>query len=142
MGCISFGQDGIAQNLDFMNSLPLGSLQADSPLDPPTISSSTSASVTTPSSQSETSPTISTVSTIPNSRKRSSAEVDPEAARENKRMRNTLAARKYRQKGRDRIAELEKALEEVTKERDEMKLRLAGMEGEMKVLRELAGKKG
>ncbi|KAM4055812.1 leucine zipper domain-containing protein [Hirsutella rhossiliensis] len=59
---------------------------------------------------------------------------DDAAAR---RRRNTLAARKYRQRRLDRIAELERALGEVTGERDELRLRLARREAEVEALREM-----
>lgn len=54
-----------------------------------------------------------------------------------KRQRNTIAARKYRQKRLDRIQELEDALKAVTGERDELKLRLARQEAETAALREM-----
>lgn len=54
-----------------------------------------------------------------------------------KRQRNTMAARKYRQKRLDRIADLERALEETATERDELKLRLARKEAEVDALREM-----
>lgn len=52
-----------------------------------------------------------------------------------KRHRNTLAARKYRQKRLDRIKELEDALEEVTGERDELRIKLARQEAENEALK-------
>ncbi|KAF3343335.1 hypothetical protein VdG2_08485 [Verticillium dahliae VDG2] len=52
-----------------------------------------------------------------------------------RRQRNTIAARKYRQKKVDRIEELEKALEETIRERDELRLRLARQEAETKALK-------
>lgn len=54
-----------------------------------------------------------------------------------KRQRNTIAARKYRQKRLDRIQELEDALKAVTGERDDLKLRLARQEAETAALREM-----
>ena len=54
-----------------------------------------------------------------------------------KRHRNTLAARKYRQKRLDRIAELEMALDAMTRERDELRLRLARQEAETSTLKEM-----
>lgn len=54
-----------------------------------------------------------------------------------KRQRNTIAARKYRQKRLDRIQELEDALESVTRERDDLKLRLARQEAETAALKEM-----
>lgn len=59
-----------------------------------------------------------------------------------KRQRNTLAARRYRQKRLDRISDLEKALSDVSGERDDLKLQLARREAEVSALREmLAAKK-
>lgn len=54
-----------------------------------------------------------------------------------KRKRNTIAARKYRQKRLDRIKELEDALEGMTRERDDLRLRLARQEAETAALREM-----
>ncbi len=54
-----------------------------------------------------------------------------------KRERNTLAARKHRQKRLDRISDLEKALRSMTQERDELRLHLAGQEAENRALREV-----
>jgi hypothetical protein len=58
-----------------------------------------------------------------------------------KRQRNTLAARKYRQKRLDRISDLEKALSDMTGERDDLKLQLARREAEVEALREMLAKK-
>ncbi|KAL7945021.1 basic-leucine zipper transcription factor [Trichoderma barbatum] len=58
-----------------------------------------------------------------------------------KRQRNTMAARKYRQKRLDRIADLERALSDMTGERDDLKLKLARREAEVEALREVLGKK-
>ncbi|KAL7904598.1 basic-leucine zipper transcription factor [Trichoderma velutinum] len=58
-----------------------------------------------------------------------------------KRQRNTMAARKYRQKRLDRIADLERALSDMTGERDELKLKLARREAEVEALREVLGRK-
>ncbi|TQN65297.1 hypothetical protein CSHISOI_10139 [Colletotrichum shisoi] len=57
-----------------------------------------------------------------------------------RRQRNTIAARRYRQKGRDRIAELESALRVVEEERDRLKLELARKETEVDALREVLRK--
>lgn len=54
-----------------------------------------------------------------------------------KRQRNTIAARKYRQKRLDRIKELEDALEGMTRERDDLRLKLARQEAETAALREM-----
>lgn len=58
-----------------------------------------------------------------------------------KRQRNTMAARKYRQKRLDLISDLEKALEEMTAERNELKLQLARKDAEAGALREMLAKK-
>lgn len=73
-----------------------------------------------------------------------SAEADPDdedAQVAIKRQRNTLAARKYRQKRVDRIVDLENALEEVKGERDGLKLQLARREAEVEALREMLSRK-
>lgn len=54
-----------------------------------------------------------------------------------KRQRNTIAARKYRQKRLDRVTELEEALDRMTRERDDLKLRLARQEAETAALKEM-----
>lgn len=104
---------------------------------------------TTNKSPSSTSiPGISTFSLHPSpastssSRKRkSSSDEDEDSAVTLKRQRNTLAARKYRQKRLDRISELEEALAAMKNERDDMRLQLARREAEVDALREMLGKK-
>lgn len=54
-----------------------------------------------------------------------------------KRQRNTIAARKYRQKRLDRVKELEDALESMTQDRDNLRLRLARQEAETAALKEM-----
>ncbi|KAK4169774.1 hypothetical protein QBC43DRAFT_351897 [Cladorrhinum sp. PSN259] len=54
-----------------------------------------------------------------------------------KRQRNNLAAKRYRQKKVDRIEELEGEVKEVSKERDELKLDVARKDAEIKALREM-----
>ncbi|KAK1727127.1 hypothetical protein CaCOL14_006995 [Colletotrichum acutatum] len=66
--------------------------------------------------------------------------IDEDNANAIKRQRNTVAARRYRQKGRDRIAELESALKGVEEERDKLKLQLARKEAEVDALREIMKK--
>ncbi|KAL7926980.1 hypothetical protein ACQKWADRAFT_308905 [Trichoderma austrokoningii] len=58
-----------------------------------------------------------------------------------RRHRNTMAARKYRQKRLDQVADLERALSDVTSERDDLKLKLARREAEVEALREILGKR-
>ncbi|KAI6857290.1 hypothetical protein KC338_g8139 [Hortaea werneckii] len=57
--------------------------------------------------------------------------------RNRKRQRNTEAARRYRQRKVDRTAELEEALAAVSRERDELRLKLARSEAEAEVLRRM-----
>lgn len=59
-----------------------------------------------------------------------------------KRQRNTLAARKYRQKRIDRIAELEDAVNKLKAEKDELRIKLARQEAETAALREMLRAKG
>lgn len=75
--------------------------------------------------------------TLPRREKEKEKEVaeDPDVVL--KRQRNTIAARKYRQKRLDRIKELEDALEAMTQERDELRLNLARQEAETAALREM-----
>ena len=58
-----------------------------------------------------------------------------------KRQRNTEAARRYRQRKVDRVTELEEALQAMTRERDELRLKLARSEAEADVLRGMVGRK-
>ncbi|KAI5460346.1 hypothetical protein BGZ63DRAFT_454644 [Mariannaea sp. PMI_226] len=74
-------------------------------------------------------------------RKSPSSPEDEIVARDIKRQRNTMAARKYRQKRLDRVAELEKALADMTNDRDGLRLRLARKEAEVDALREMLGSK-
>lgn len=54
-----------------------------------------------------------------------------------KRQRNSLAARKYRQKKLDRISELEVEVGQLTGERDALRIQLARQEAETAALREM-----
>jgi len=58
-----------------------------------------------------------------------------------KRRRNNKAAAKYRQKKVDRIDDLEKALDEVSKERDALKLQLARRDAEVELLNRMLSEK-
>lgn len=69
----------------------------------------------------------------PKKRKASDPEEDPDVIL--KRQRNNIAARKYRQKRIDRIDELEAEVEEIKKERDDLRLRLARQEAETAALK-------
>ncbi|KPM37229.1 hypothetical protein AK830_g9330 [Neonectria ditissima] len=74
-------------------------------------------------------------------RKADSSPEDEAAAANVKRQRNTMAARKYRQKRLDRIAELEQALANMTGDRDDLRLKLVRREAEVDALREMLGSK-
>lgn len=75
------------------------------------------------------------------SRKRPTSSPEPEGDGHAKRQRNTEAARRYRQRKVDRLTELEEALASMTKERDDLKLKLARAETEVDVLRGMVGRK-
>ncbi|KAJ9312808.1 transcriptional regulator family: bZIP [Paecilomyces variotii] len=79
-------------------------------------------------------------STLPSTK---SAENSEEDKIVEKRRRNTLAARRFRQKQQDRVTNLEAELAIVTKERDELKMLVARYQGETEALRKLVadGKK-
>jgi len=59
-----------------------------------------------------------------------------------KRQRNTLAARKYRQKRIDRITELEDEVDKLKSEREELRIKLARQEAETAALKEMLRAKG
>ncbi|EZF73055.1 hypothetical protein H105_04958 [Trichophyton soudanense CBS 452.61] len=70
--------------------------------------------------------------------KRSRADDDnrsPEEIANEKRHRNTMAARRFRKRKEDRICSLEKQLADALRERDELKLQVARLEGQNMMLR-------
>ncbi|GKT45871.1 LOW QUALITY PROTEIN: uncharacterized protein ColSpa_06052 [Colletotrichum spaethianum] len=73
----------------------------------------------------------------PNSDGRESEAATPYADKVLRRQRNTIAARKYRQKKVDRIDELENLLKEMTRERDDLRIRLARQEAETEALKSI-----
>nr|OQO16141.1 hypothetical protein B0A51_14051 [Rachicladosporium sp. CCFEE 5018] len=81
----------------------------------------------------------STVSNLPSPSSSKSPEPTGET-RKRKRERNTEAARRYRQRRQDRLEELEELLADMTKERDEGRIKLARAEAEVDVLRRLVSK--
>jgi hypothetical protein len=95
---------------------------------------------TTPPPSATSTPSNNSGGTAQGSNSRPPAHEDDEAAL--KRHRNTLAARKYRQKRLDRIKELEDALEEVTRERDELRIKLARQEAQNEALMSMLKMKG
>ncbi len=77
----------------------------------------------------------------PPSSQASSSNTSPASnSRIEKRKLNTLSARRYRQRRLDRMSELEAELRETRRERDQLKLRVAKLEGETEVLREMLHK--
>jgi hypothetical protein len=86
---------------------------------------------------------IQPTSTAATSPKRASSASSQMSATENdkivKRQRNNIAARKYRQKKIDRISELEDALNDMTKERDELRLELARQQAQTRALKDMMG---
>ncbi|KAM0720539.1 hypothetical protein Q7P37_004675 [Cladosporium fusiforme] len=95
---------------------------------------------TTVSSSKNTSPVVSTTKPVPISPTLSDSLEEP-GERKRKRERNTEAARRYRQRRQDRLEELEEALAAMTKDRDDLRIKLARSEAEADVLRGLVGKK-
>lgn len=69
-----------------------------------------------------------------------SQEIPVSLDRIEKRQRNNVAARKYRQKRIDRIEELEAALSSVTEERDELRIKAARSEAEIQLLKDVLHK--
>jgi len=95
----------------------------------------------TPDSGSDSSGASKRKAGSPSSSSSSRPSPDDKGCRVEKRQRNTEAARRYRQRKVDRVSELEEALQLMTKERDEMKLRVARAEAEADVLRGLVGRR-
>lgn len=75
------------------------------------------------------------------SSKAQSLKPDTDNARVQKRNLNTQAARRYRQKRVDLISNLETTLQATQTERDELKMRVARLEGELEILKGLVGSK-
>lgn len=89
---------------------------------------------------------VSTTSGSSRRRGRLPTPVDHEAGNQEsqtimKRQKNTMAARKYRQKRLDRISDLEHSLSDMTDQRDALKLQLARKEAEVDALREMLSRK-
>lgn len=123
---------------------PMHSLSLPQDLNPSgnCISQTMPAPNASPSAEPPSTPSSSALSSNKVSKRRkaavSNSSVDPVFE---KRQRNTLAARKSRQKRLDRISELERALQEMTRERDELKLKLARQEACTDELRQLLNRK-
>ncbi len=87
------------------------------------------------------SPTLSQSSTSAKKRASPSSSGSPDDGDDqvSKRVKNTEAARRYRQRKVDRMTDLEEQLAAMTKERDDLRIQLARSEAEADVLRRLAG---
>lgn len=126
----------------------IGPLLIDAPADPTFPSYQTQAGRPTPppsvanagSSSKTTSPTTIAKAT-PASPSTSDSPEEAGDSRKRKRERNTEAARRYRQRRQDRLEELEEALAAMTKDRDELRIKLARSEAETDILRGLMAKK-
>lgn len=130
-------------NMDFASLGHFNPQHLDTSPDPPSIisTSHTTDLLDFPPTTTGASPpsTSSTPSNASNPRSgsggfRQPKEEDDAAA---KRHRNTLAARKYRQKRLDRIKELEEALDEVTRERDDLRIKFARQEAQNEALKSM-----
>lgn len=139
---LDIGEDFLSQESPLVNINILQQQQQPSspPLAPPTTSNSKSPSIPGTSTFS-LHPSPAASSSSGSSHKRKSSPEDESASVALKRQRNTLAARKYRQKRLDRISELEAALAAMTSERDDMRLQLARSEAQNDALREMMSKK-
>ena len=88
--------------------------------------------------RSNSSPSQPTADELSTSRDHSkNVSTDAPAILAQKRHRNNIAARKYRQKHIDRISELELALETMTRDRNELRIQLAKREAEVEVLKDI-----
>ncbi|EEU37912.1 uncharacterized protein NECHADRAFT_102224 [Fusarium vanettenii 77-13-4] len=139
------GEDFLSQEPPLININTLQQQPTSSPpIAPPTTSTSNNKSPSIPGTSTfslHPSPAASSSSGSSSSHKRKSSPEDESASVALKRQRNTLAARKYRQKRLDRISELEAALAAMTSERDDMRLRLARSEAQADALREMLNSK-
>jgi len=111
---------------DFDNILNVSSNASTSrsSFHPPSTSTSASTHPARPPASQSKSPASSSSPSSPNSKV-------------HKRTLNTLAARRYRQKRVDQMAELEQKLKESEKEKEELQIRVARLKGEVEVLRGL-----
>lgn len=107
--------------------------QASGPTPPP--------SVTNAGPPSKTTSPVTTTKAAPASPSTSDSPEEMGDSRKRKRERNTEAARRYRQRRQDRLEELEEALAAMTKDRDELRIKLARSEAETDILRGLMAKK-
>ncbi|PKS04974.1 hypothetical protein jhhlp_008340 [Lomentospora prolificans] len=144
-GLASTGQYDILNdmNMDFASLTHFNSQHLDASSDPspalPTSQHTDLLDFPPPSTGASPQSTSSTPSNTSNSKSASGGSCRPrdEDDAAAKRYRNTLAARKYRQKRLDRIKELEEALEAVSRERDELRIKLARQEAQTEALKSM-----
>ncbi|KAI7479427.1 hypothetical protein KC357_g4222 [Hortaea werneckii] len=115
--------DLMASSTAYGNSWPIQDTHADHATTEPLADAPTAPSYGDNTPKKSTSPDSSTTTST--------------TERNRKRQRNTEAARRYRQRKVDRTSELEEALAAVSKERDELRLKLARSEAEAEVLRRM-----
>ncbi|KAK2775838.1 hypothetical protein FQN52_003866 [Onygenales sp. PD_12] len=116
------------------------------PISTTTTTTTTASSPTSSNHTNHSSPSSSGGASHPHPQPKSTTQASSTPAAEtdraaDKRRRNTLAARRFRQKQQDRVAQLEKALESVSRERDALKMQVARWEGEAVALRGMLKKK-
>jgi len=113
---------------------PQSQLHTGRPTPPPSVSTvgRGASKSTSPAAADKTGPVSPTTSDSP--------EAGPDS-RKRKRERNTEAARRYRQRRQDRLEELEEALAAMTKDRDDLRIKLARSEAETDILRGLVARK-
>ncbi|KAL5050622.1 hypothetical protein BDW71DRAFT_194382 [Aspergillus fruticulosus] len=99
-----------------------------------TTAPSTTHITTTKPSQSHPMPSA---TSLPTPSRESSPKEKEHPSRIIKRQLNTMAARRYRQRKLDKVAQLEEELAAVKRERDELKMRVSKLEGETEVLRSM-----
>lgn len=121
----------------FPNSL----LASPSPPHPQSSSSATNTSTFAPVSSTTSPSTGSEPSASTGGTKRPAEDDDNSQDASVKRQRNTMAARRYRQRRVDRLTDLEKRLADMTSERDELRVKLARREAEVGALREVLSAK-
>ncbi|KAK1703868.1 uncharacterized protein BDZ83DRAFT_595125, partial [Colletotrichum acutatum] len=121
------------------------------PVQPDAVSESSSSSNSNPNSPNQPPPLDMSVYTAasgaesshrssPNDKAQDREVATPYTDKILRRQRNTIAARKYRQKKVDRIDELELLLKDMTRERDDLRIRLARQEAETEALKSVMGK--
>jgi hypothetical protein len=133
-GAVNGVRTDVPANSSSTTTFPSQQSYTGRPTPPPSVSTAERASKSTsPAVADKTGAVSPTTSDSP-------GDVGPES-RKRKRERNTEAARRYRQRRQDRLEELEEALAAMTKDRDDLRIKLARSEAETDILRGLMAKK-